>query len=218
MARCCIEVFALHVQHHGTALIGQKVRNDEPRGLTAPGWGHDQGMGEDLGHDKGLSTLGLAHFAEDKAVTGLSEKAVPLHLGHLLPVGFPKFGQRIVLQHRTEQNTGTSADPQDQVNDLHIAGVGRSKYPIAARQHQEIDIRSAAEPTKRHKGRRQNIPQHRAEKRKAHDAECDPRLPLSGVGDVNTYALWRPLRRQLKVHRDFFRSIRSPVSSSHRPS
>jgi len=74
-------------------------------------------MREDLGHHKGFAALGRAHLAENKPLAGLSEKAVPLHLGHLL-VGFPKFGQRIVHQHRTEQNTGTSADPHDQVNDL----------------------------------------------------------------------------------------------------
>ena len=102
MARRRLEVFALHVEHDGTALVGQKVRDDKARSLAASGRGHDQGMGEYLGHDKRFAALGLAHFSEDKAVARLAEETVSLHLRHVLPVGFTELGQRIVHQNRTE--------------------------------------------------------------------------------------------------------------------
>lgn len=43
-----LKVFPLHVQHHRAALVGQKVWDNEARGLTSPGRGHDEGMGKYL--------------------------------------------------------------------------------------------------------------------------------------------------------------------------
>ncbi|SPJ31404.1 hypothetical protein [Falsiruegeria mediterranea] len=128
-------------------------------------------------------------------MTGLAEKAIPLHLGHMLPMGFTELGQRVVHQYGAEKNTGSGADPDDQVDDLNIVWLRCPKGRVTACQHQKIDIRANPEPVEGQKGRGQHIAQSSAEQGKAENAKRDP--DLTHVSRLSP----RPHQRAARVER-----------------
>ena len=140
-----LKTLALHIERHGGALPSQQVRNDKARGLAAPGGGHDQRMGEDLGADVIGAGARRSQLAEDEPGPGRPEEAVGIHLARTLPMGLAKACQSGPRQGEAQHQAGGGEAADDQVNKLRVLRAAIEDRHVVLRDIGKVDLGAEAE-------------------------------------------------------------------------